>query len=100
MDLGLRRNFTWRFVIADVQCPIIGKDLLSHYGLLVDCKHNRLLDGTTLLNIPGHTASYSVPSVKIIAAGATLDNLLQEFPELTTPSEIPRRVLHTTMHHI
>jgi hypothetical protein len=27
--------------------PLIGVDFLSHFGLLVDCKHNRLLDGVT-----------------------------------------------------
>ena len=36
LDLSLRRIFEWRFVIADVQTPIIGVDFLSHYGLLVD----------------------------------------------------------------
>ena len=32
-NLGLRRDFPWQFVVADVQLPIIGVDLLSHYGL-------------------------------------------------------------------
>jgi hypothetical protein len=30
-------------VVADVTHPLIGIDFLSHFGLLVDCKHNRLL---------------------------------------------------------
>ena len=47
LNLGLRRHFSWRFVVADIQTPIIGVDLLSFYGLLVDCRHNRLLDGVT-----------------------------------------------------
>jgi hypothetical protein len=38
LKLGLRRDLTWRFVIVDVQLPIIGVDLLSHNGLLVDCR--------------------------------------------------------------
>jgi hypothetical protein len=29
MNLGLRHDFTWRFVIADVDLPIIREDLLS-----------------------------------------------------------------------
>jgi hypothetical protein len=29
-NLGLCRDFTWRFVIKDVELPIIGVDLLSH----------------------------------------------------------------------
>lgn len=34
LDLGLRRNFEWKFFIADVRKPIIGADFLSHYGCL------------------------------------------------------------------
>jgi hypothetical protein len=47
LNLGLRRSFTWRFIVADVTHPIIGVDFLSHFGLLVDCRNNRLLDGIT-----------------------------------------------------
>jgi len=54
-------------VIADVDLHIIGVDLLSHYGLLVDCRNNRLLDEVTSLSTPGLIAPPSVPNVKIIA---------------------------------
>jgi hypothetical protein len=36
-NLGLRREFTRRFVVANVIQPLIGADFLSHFGLLVDC---------------------------------------------------------------
>jgi len=36
LNLGLRRMFTWKFVIADVSKPIIGIDFLAFFGLLVD----------------------------------------------------------------
>ena len=98
--MGLRRDFAWHFVVADVQFPIIGRDLLSYYGLLVDCRNNRLPDRITSLAIPGRTAPSSVPSVKVMAAGTSMDNLLQEFPGLTTPAGIPRKVPHSTTHHI
>ena len=100
LNLGLRREFTWRFVVADVQLPIIGVDLLSFYGLLVDCRNNRLLDGVTSLSTPGNTAPSSVPSVKTIATDATIDSLLIEFPELTRPTGVHREVRHNTTHHI
>jgi hypothetical protein len=45
LTLGLRREFTWRFVVANVTYPLIGADFLSHCGLLADCRNNRLLDG-------------------------------------------------------
>jgi len=77
LNLGLRRDFAWRFVVVDVQVPIIGVDLLSHYGLLVDCRNNRLLDGLTSLSTPGFNAPPSVPSVKVIGGGTPLDSLLE-----------------------
>jgi hypothetical protein len=36
LNLGVCRDFTWRFVEADVTQSIIGVDFLSHFGLLVD----------------------------------------------------------------
>ncbi|KAL4718235.1 hypothetical protein ACJJTC_016861 [Scirpophaga incertulas] len=47
LNLGLRRNFTWNFVVADVESAIIGSDFLAHYNLLPDCARSRLVDGTT-----------------------------------------------------
>ena len=83
LNLGLRREFTWPFVIAEVDLPIIGVDLLSHCGLLVDCRNNRLIDGVTSLSTPGLIAPPSVPCVKVIAGDTPTDSLLEEFPGLT-----------------
>lgn len=44
LNLGLRRDFTWNFCVAAVPRPIIGADLLSHYGLVVDLKNRKLVD--------------------------------------------------------
>jgi hypothetical protein len=33
LNLGLRREFTWRFVVADVTQPLIGAGFLTHFGL-------------------------------------------------------------------
>jgi len=35
-NLGLRRDFTLRFVVADVEIPISGADFLANFSLLVD----------------------------------------------------------------
>jgi hypothetical protein len=50
VNLGLSQDFTWRFAVADVTYPLIGADFLSHFGILVDCRNNRLLDGITLMS--------------------------------------------------
>jgi hypothetical protein len=36
LNFGLRRDFTWRFVVADVTRPIIDVEFFSYFGLLVD----------------------------------------------------------------
>jgi hypothetical protein len=85
---------------VDVDLPIIGVDLLSHYGLLVDCRNNRLLDEVTSLSTPGLIAPLSVPSVKVIAGGTPPDSLLEDFPGLTKQAGSHREVQHNTTHHI
>ena len=49
LDLGLRHEFSWRFVVAKVTKLIIGVDFLSHFNLLVDCRRQRLVNGITTL---------------------------------------------------
>jgi len=34
LNLGLRRPYCWPFLNADVTKPIIGADILKHFGLL------------------------------------------------------------------
>jgi hypothetical protein len=99
LNLGLRLELTWRFVVADVQLPIIGVDLLSHNGLLVDCRKKRRLDGVTSLSTPGFIAPTLVPIVKVIAGGTHPDILLEEFRKLTKPAGRHPEMRHTT-HHI
>ncbi|GFQ63982.1 pro-Pol polyprotein [Trichonephila clavata] len=53
LDLNLPRNFTWSFIIANVNQPIIGLDFLKHYNLLVDVKSGCLIDGITKLTTQG-----------------------------------------------
>jgi hypothetical protein len=87
-------------VVADVTPPPIGVDFLSHFGLLVDCRNNRLLDGVTSLSAPAQAASALTPSVKTISDGTSVDSLLAEFLDLTRPAGIQSEVRHNTVHHI
>jgi cleavage and polyadenylation specificity factor subunit 1 len=98
--LGLRRDFTWRFVVADVIHPLFGVDLLSHFDLLVDCKHNRLLHEVTSLSVRARAVSLLIPSVKTISGGTPVDSLLAEFSDLTRPAGVQPEVGHNTVHHI
>jgi hypothetical protein len=100
LNLGLRRDFTWRFVVANVTLPIIDVDFLSLFGFLVDCRNNRLLDGVTSLSVPAQAASALFPIVKTVTGGTPIDSILDEFPDLTRPAGVQREVRHNTLHHI
>lgn len=43
----LRRQYRWSFVVADVTTPILGLDFLHHFGLIIDCGKNTILDRST-----------------------------------------------------
>ncbi|UYV83943.1 hypothetical protein LAZ67_X000663 [Cordylochernes scorpioides] len=38
LDLGLRRDFKWRFIIADTNKAILGADFMEHFGIIPDIK--------------------------------------------------------------
>jgi hypothetical protein len=99
-ELGFMLDFTWSFVTADVTRPIVGVDFLSHFGLLVDCRNNQLLDVVTSLSIPDQAASTVIPSVKTITGGTPIDGLLAQFLDFTRPDEVQRKVYHNTVHLI
>ena len=100
LKLGLRRDFTWRFIVADVTKPIIGVDFLSHFSLLVDTRNQRLVDGITSLTAAASVSKQPAQSVKTISGDSSSYPLLAEFPELTRPSGVQRDIKHSTVHHI
>lgn len=105
LNIGLRRAFSWRFVVADVSKPIIGVDFLSFYNLLVDCRNQRIMDGVTSLTVPAprQRSADSISSVRTTCAAPEEDpfhHLLREFPEITRPAGKPSSPKHSTVHQI
>lgn len=102
LDLGLRRAFPWRFIVADISKAIIGADFLSHYSLTVDCRNRRLIDTSTTLSTIATPASSTdvISSVKTVFGNSEFLKLLKEFPEITRPPGTFRHVNHNTVHYI
>lgn len=103
LNLGLRRSYTWRFVVADVTMPIIGVDFLSYYSLIVDCKNQKLIDNTTTLFTPASLAynTSDISSVKVHNGDSRYHILLsREFAEITRPAGTQQTTPHNTQHHI
>lgn len=100
LNLGLRRDFVWRFIVADVTKPIIGVDFLSFYNLIVDCRNQRLLDNTTTLSSTALIANSNVFSVKVSTGDTRFHAILSKYPEITRPAGTPVSPKHNTVHHI
>lgn len=102
IELGLQREYPWRFVVADVTKAIIGADFLRYYNLLVDIRNQRLVDGTTSLYTVGTSAhsSKNLFSIKIITGDSKYHDILRQYPEITHPSGIKGHPKHNTVHYI
>lgn len=102
LDFGLRRDFTWNFIVADVNSPIIGSDFLAYYNLLPDCANHRLVDNITGLTTGAVIQRASHDSVKVIQNDdhSPFHKILSEFPEITKPPGIHRDIKHDTLHYI
>lgn len=82
IDLGLRRDFQWKFIIADVERPIIGADFLRTFDLLVDMKNARILDGKTLLATKGTQPTCTFESIKSVNDTDEFTSILRQYAEL------------------
>jgi hypothetical protein len=98
------KEFSWPFLLAAVQFPIIGVDFLRHYGQLVDPAGNRLVDRLTLQSFCNSPLGDSQPVAALrisLSSGSPASALsadpLQGTPTLTATcgkqvraSEVPR----------
>jgi len=99
LDLGLRRPIKWFFVVADVIRPVIGADLIKHFGLLVDLTGKRLVDKVTYLTVQGYCRESKHPTLMLLNPTDEYHQMLTEFPELTQPQRVKANAAHG-IHHV
>ena len=88
VDVGLKREYPWTFIVADVQQPIIRTDFLIHYDLLVDLRSRCLRDMRTGLAIAASLSSITPLSLnRVDTVQNEYTKLLGQFPELTRPRQ-------------
>ena len=101
VDVGLKRENSWTFIVADVKQPILGADFLIHYILLVDLSGRCLRDMRTGLAISATLSSIKFLSLnRIVSTGNEYTELLNQFPELTRPTTKGETVKHGITHKI
>lgn len=109
LNLGLWRLITWTFVIADVDMPIIGGDLITYCHLLPDMHDEVLINGTTGLKSPGvskkfngFTISSTAPDPSNSDFSPKYCELLKKFQNTTLPQNLAHLppVRSSNQHHI
>ncbi|BHF59224.1 hypothetical protein SprV_0100218100 [Sparganum proliferum] len=102
LNTGLRRSFTWIFLIADVPHAILGSDFLAEFDLLVDCRRARLLDRTTGLFVRGLTPFTAPTNLSLLDTdiASPFRQLLLSHPNIINPQFRSGEVQHGVVHHI
>lgn len=100
VSLGLRRKFSYPFLIASVTRPIIGADFLRRFGINVDLRNRKLMDSTTKLETFGILANVPSPSPKHFQISSEFQSILNEFQILTQEPDYHLPVNHSVVHHI
>ncbi|XP_018375211.1 PREDICTED: uncharacterized protein LOC108768977 [Trachymyrmex cornetzi] len=100
LDLGIRRPITWQFTVADVSRPVIGADLLKHFGLIVDIQGERLIDKTTQLTIPGFKLRIGYVAAKTLDSLSIYHRILADYPKIVTELQLPTERAHGIYHNI
>ncbi|BHF67774.1 hypothetical protein SprV_0301080300 [Sparganum proliferum] len=102
LNIGLRRSFTWIFVIADVPHGIPGSDFLAEFDLLVDCRRARLLDRTTGLFVRGLTSFTTLTNLFVLDTdiASPFRQLLLSHPNIINPQFRSGKVQNDVVHHI
>ncbi|XP_053967950.1 uncharacterized protein LOC128869423 [Anastrepha ludens] len=86
LNIVLRRNFTWPFIIADVDKPIIGIDFLNYYGLIIDVKKRKIIDEKPQLVVKCNSTMTPYERLSTINVGNNnTADLISEFKALTLP---------------
>ncbi|CAE1303859.1 unnamed protein product [Acanthosepion pharaonis] len=106
LNIGMRRDFTWTFTVANVKIPILGADFLAHYELAVYMNPRTLFDTTTNLHVFGTPTRQSSTGISVATCHG--DHQTQHHirtrgpptfsPPATTRSTQTRVLRRTDMH--
>lgn len=101
VNLGLKRQFVWTFLIADVTTPIIGADFISNFGLLIDLKEKKVIDKNTGDTSKGMIITVTEPNeLRNYKISSSYADLMREFRSITTPATSGTSSKSTVIHRI
>ncbi|XP_047987090.1 uncharacterized protein LOC125226951, partial [Leguminivora glycinivorella] len=100
LNLGLRRDLRWTFVIADIKTSILGADFIRHYKLLIDLDQKKLIDKTTKFQVDAVEVSTTQEAVYLISSDQEFYDILREYPDVLRPMSVKTPAKHSVQHFI
>ena len=99
LDLGLRRAFTWDFIVADSEYNIRGADILYNFNLIVDLKRQMIIDNVTKLKVKAQQAkNINFLAPRLFNFNDTFGRLLAEFPSVTRLQTLASKTNTKSLH--
>lgn len=86
LNIGMRRAYSWRFMVGTVSRPILGADFLHYHALMVDLHGRRLVDKKTNLSTRGSLSPAAEGSIRTIDNKLPYHDLLAKYPDITRPN--------------
>jgi hypothetical protein len=95
------QRFSWNFLLAEVDFPILGVDFLRHHRLAVDAATGQLVSTDTMMRLSTSLAEAVGELAYILSLTPPSYCLLfSEFPDVVNPSRTFSRPKHGVEHHI
>lgn len=93
-------KFTWSFLIADIQKPILGADFFAHFDLLIDFSTRCLIQASTLQRIPVHSKPGTTPALYLVGTPDEFSKIMLEFPDILKLDFRKTNLKHHVEHFI
>lgn len=101
LNIGMRRDFTWEFTVADVKMPILGADFLAYYDLAVRMNTHSLTDNLTRLSVIGSCSKHTTTGISMATCHSKdYMDILNQYQDLLRPTGTLDPTKHQTEHHI
>jgi hypothetical protein len=97
------KQYTWIFLLADVQYPILGVDFFRHFHLVVDAHARRLVDTRSMFVIPaagGEPRACGEVFAAVSSVPPEYRDLLVEFQTVLNHQGSLPPTVHGVEHHL
>lgn len=101
LNIGMQRDFTWIFMVANVKIPILSVEFLAHYALATHMNPRTLSNTTMNLCVLGTPTCQSSTGISVTTChGHVYLDLLKQFRDITLPLQATASGDHQSQQNV